>query len=287
MKFLFPLIKSIDWLLKFFIKTITLLRIKRPVGFLLILITRIFLAFFHLLYFRMTVHGYSYIPKKGGVLIAANHQSYLDPHLVALSILRTVTFVSKKENFDIPILGPLIELGNAYRINRSGGDNELHFFAELLKQGHILVIFPEGTIPAEEDKLRSDIEPQTGLLKGKTGVIRLALQTHVPIIPLGISGSGRALCPEAIPKGEKFPFPKPTKITMRFGEPIDLSPHYPIPLSRELLRQLTDILMVKISKLVDHTMNFIPFTLPISKETYSFLRKFEESREIKKETKTA
>ncbi len=277
-KFLLTIVYTIDWVLRLFVKLVTFLGIKRWVSRILIAIVRVIFAIFHILYFRMTVHGHRNIPHQGGVLIAANHQSYLDPHLVGLSVWRNVTFISKKENFEIPILGPIIELGNAYPIVRGGDDEALAFFADLLKKGHVLVIFPEGTIPAEEQLLRSHIEPQTGLLKGKTGVIRLALKAKVPIVPLGISGSGRALCPEAIPRGQKLPIPRPTKITMCFGKPIDLSSYDHVPVSRELLRKLTDELMMTISKQVDHTMNYIPLTVPVSEETYRKLREFEASQ---------
>src|SRR3989344_5257233 len=158
-------VKIIDRSLRLFNRTITLLGIRKPVTSLILVLTRVFLTLIHWVYFRMTVRGHSNIPKTGGVIIAANHQSYLDPTLVALAVLRNVTFVSKRENFEVPILGPLIELGDAHPIERGGDDGALDFFEKLLKQGHCITIFPEGTIPAEEDKLRSDVEPETGLLK--------------------------------------------------------------------------------------------------------------------------
>lgn len=284
LKFLFPFIKCIDSLLRLFVKVITFLGIRKPVSSALLFISKVILMFFHLIYFRLTIHGHHHIPKKGGVIIAANHQSYLDPPLVGLSILRKIAFVSKKENFEIPILGPLIELGGSYPIDRKGDEEALNFFADLLKKGHVVVIFPEGTIPAEEDKLRSDVEPITGLLKGKTGAIRLALKTRVPIVPLGISGSGKALCPEAVPKGERLPIPRPVKITMRFGEAFNLSEYYNIPLGREHLRKLSDQLMVRISRLVDHSRNFIPYTVPVSEETYKIFRAFEAGRKSERQS---
>ena len=268
-------IKLVDAVLRLFNKTITLLRMRSIVVFLIRALTRVILTAFHILYNRITVHGHHHIPKRGGAVIAANHQSYSDPTLVALSVWRKVIFISKKENHEIPILGPLIELGDSHPINRSGDNDALDFFSDLLKQGHLVIIFPEGTIPAEEDKLRSHVEPKTGLLQGRTGAVRLALKAGVPIIPLGISGSGRSLCPEAIPRLERAPLPKPSKITMRFGPPMDLSQYFSHPVDRPFLRKLTDELMLKISHLVDHQMNFIPHSVPLTEATYQLLREYE------------
>lgn len=272
MKFL---VHIIDSCLRLLLKLLTILHLRPLVTMIFRGIARIILYSTHLIYFRLEILGHSHIPKKGGVIITPNHQSYLDPPLVGLCIWRHVTFVSKKENFAVPILGPLIALGGAYSIDRSGDDQALDFFAELLKKGHLLSLFPEGTIPAEEDILRSAVEPKTGLLKGKTGAIRLALKARVPIVPMGISGSGKALCPEAVPRGEILPIPKPIKITVKFGQPWDLSSYYDKEITKELLRQLTDELMGKISSLVDHSRNFIPMDIPVSAETYTIIKKYE------------
>ena len=243
-------------------------------------LTRLVLFALHKLYFRLEIRGHSNIPKTGGVLLAVNHQSYLDPTLVGICVWRWVTFISKIENFKVPILGPLIELGGAHPVVRGGDDDALEFFTKLLKEGHVLSIFPEGTIPAEEEIPRSAMEPKTGLLRGKTGAIRLALKARVPIVPMGLSGTGKALCPEAVPRGEKLPLPKPVKITVKFGKPWDLSSYYDQPITKELLRTLTDELMKKISELVDHTRSYIPFTVPVSEETYRIIREYENKKKL-------
>ncbi|HBQ20632.1 MAG: hypothetical protein A2Z91_07860 [Deltaproteobacteria bacterium GWA2_38_16] len=272
MKFIISLI---DASLRLLLKVLIFLKLKSFVAFLLRTLTRAILFILHKLYFRLEIIGHNNIPKTGGIILAANHQSYLDPPLVGICAWRTVTFVSKIENFKIPILGPLIELGGSYPIVR-GGDNEaLDFFAGLLKEGHLLSIFPEGTIPAEEDIPRSAVEAKTGLLKGKTGAIRLALKAKVPIVPVGISGTGKALCPEAVPRGEKLPIPKPVKITVKFGKPWDLSSYDHTPLTKELLRTLTDELMGKISALIDHSRNFIPQAVPMTQEEYNRIKAYE------------
>ena len=272
------LVFGIDFLLRSFVRLVTVLRLRSFVTLILRVLTRVVLFTLHKLYFRLEIRGHSNIPKTGGVLLAVNHQSYLDPTLVGICVWRWVTFISKIENFKVPILGPLIELGGAFPVVRGGDDDALEFFAKLLKEGHVLSIFPEGTIPAEEEIPRSAMEPKTGLLKGKTGAIRLALKARVPIVPMGLSGTGKALCPEAVPRGEKLPLPKPVKITVTFGKPWDLSAYYEQPITKELLRTLTDELMSKISDLVDHAHSYIPFTVPVSEETYRLIREYENKK---------
>lgn len=271
---------GIDLLLRSFVRLVTFLRIRPLVTVILRALTRIILFTLHKIYFRLEIIGHSHIPKTGGVLLAANHQSYLDPTLVGICVWRWVTFISKIENFKVPILGPLVELGGAHPVVRGGDNQALEFFTKLLKEGHVLSIFPEGTIPAEEEIPRSAIEPQTGLLRGKTGAIRLALKARVPIVPVGLSGTGKALCPEAVPRGEQLPLPKPVKITVKFGKPWDLSSYYDQPITKELLRTLTDELMKKISDLVEHTRSYISFTVPVSEETYRVIREYEGKKNV-------
>ena len=271
-------VSIIHGILKGFVGLVTLLRIRPWVTVVFRALTRVILFIFHKIYFRLEIIGHSNIPKTGGVLLAVNHQSYLDPPLVGICVWRRVTFISKIENFKVPILGPLIELGGAFPVVRGGDDAALDLFTKLLKEGHVLSIFPEGTIPAEEEIPRSAMEPKTGLLKGKTGAIRLALKARVPIVPMGLSGTGKALCPEAVPRGEKLPLPKPVKITVTFGKPWDLSAYYEQPITKELLRTLTDELMSKISDLVDHAHSYIPFTVPVSEETYRLIREYENKK---------
>lgn len=274
-KILLFIVNCIDFTLRFFIQIITSLGLRKWVILIIRGTARALLFISHIIYFRLKIKGHSNIPKTGGAIIAPNHQSYLDPTLIGLSVWRKITFVSKKENFEIPILGPLIELGDAYPVVRGGDDEALNFFSDLLTKGHLVTIFPEGTIPGEEKVLRSDIESKTGLLKGKTGVIRLALKTRVPIIPAGISGTGKALPPEAIPHCKSLPIPRPAKIVVKFGKPIDLSPYYNTPITKELLRTLTDELMCKISTLIDHAHNVVPYTIPVIEEAYQRIRTYE------------
>ena len=205
------------------------------------------------------------LPEEGGFILAANHQSWLDVQVLYAVSPRKLTFLAKAEFKEWPVLRRLIDLSDSLYINRKGDPEGMKNAIEALKNGAAIVIFPEGTIPGEEDIPRWDVEPDTGLLRGKTGAVRMAMEAGVPIIPCGISGTGKAFPPEAYPRMEITPLPKPTKITVRFGEPMYIQK--PKKVTKEWLREKTHELMLRISALVDHERSFVPVKLPISKKT--------------------
>ncbi|HOT10729.1 MAG TPA: alpha/beta fold hydrolase, partial [Polyangiaceae bacterium] len=107
------------------------------------------------------------------------------------------------------------------------------------------------------------VDRSTGLLRGKTGAVRLAISAGVPIVPVGVSGTGRALPPEIYPRLEVLRMPGASPIRIRFGEPIDYSQYHGQEVDKEVLRELTDELMRRISELVDHRSNYAPIEVPI------------------------
>ncbi|MFH1531222.1 MAG: alpha/beta fold hydrolase [Pseudomonadota bacterium] len=222
--------------------------------------------------FRMSndlkVYGTENVPLTGGMLIACNHQSWLDAQVLAVGCPRSLSFVAKSEFEDWPFLRHLIELTESVFIHRTGDDQGLREVAEKLRNGMAIGIFPEGTIPGEENIPRWDVEAETGLLRGKSGVIRLAVMSGVPIVPAGVSGTGRAYPPEAYPRMEKWPpVPGPGDIELRFGEPIHLNQREGQEPTYEELRGMTDRVMRAISHLVDHGMNYEALSLPIRRKT--------------------
>ncbi len=215
----------------------------------------------------LEVLGAENVPAEGGCLIAANHQSWLDVQVLGCSSPRRFYFVAKSDFQEWPILRRLIELNDSIYVRRGGDDRGLEVIADAVRSGKAVVIFPEGTIPGEEDIPRWEVEPDTGLLRGKTGVVRIALATGAPIVPCGISGTGRAFPPEAYPRLQTFPpLPRPVPITVRYGSPIVLPKpdHEP---TRDDLARMTHEVMLALSTLVDHSRNYEPITLPIERKT--------------------
>jgi len=213
---------------------------------------------------QLRIYGGENVPADGGVLYAINHQSWLDAQVLAAASPRKVSFLAKSEFTDWPLLHHLIELADGVYIRRGGDDETLETIAARLRDGACVGIFPEGTIPGEEDIPRWDVEPETGLLRGKTGVVRLSLKSGAPIVPVGISGTGKAFPPEAYPRLQQLPLPRPFPVEVRFGEPIWLRERDDAQPTYEQLRGMTDRVMRAISHLVDHSMGFVPMSVPIS-----------------------
>lgn len=153
------------------------------------------------------------------MILAANHESFADPPLVAVAFPAPVHYVAKQELFDIPILGFLIRRTNAFPVRRLEHDITSFKTAQrLLMRGETVLIFPEGT-------RRKNGQP----LPPKAGVAMLAAKANVPVVPVGIWGSG-------------FLWWLP-RLRIRFGAPLRVKPEH-----RDYLATAKDII-IEIEKL--------------------------------------
>lgn len=217
--------------------------------------------------YSLEVIGEENIPETGGCLIAANHRSWLDAQILGVGTKRRLFFVAKADFKEWPMLRRMIDLFDGIYVKRGGDNAAIEAIANAVREGKAVVIFPEGTIPGEEDVPRWDVEKDTGLLRGRSGVVRIAMMTGAPVIPCGLSGTGMAFPPEAYPRMQIFPpLPKPAPVTMRFGKPM----YFKKPakeLTREDLAKATKKVMVGISELMDHTRDYVPVVVPIRDKT--------------------
>jgi putative phosphoserine phosphatase/1-acylglycerol-3-phosphate O-acyltransferase len=137
---------------------------------------------------RFDIAGTENIPRRGPALVAANHRSYFDPTVYALTVFeagRKPRGLAKKELFDAPIIGSLFRASGAICVDRAQGGRLAFLEAEAaLRSGEVVVITPQGTIPRGE----AFYDPHLG---GKSGVARLAAATGAPVLPLGVWGSER------------------------------------------------------------------------------------------------
>ena len=135
------------------------------------------------LFFRLSWEGTENIPKEGGVIIASNHASYVDPPCVGAVVPREASFFAKKEIFSIPVIGRIISyVGNTIPVDRRGFNADS--FREMLKRlkgGWAVVIFPEGTRTRNGE-----------FLKTKEGAGMAAVHANVPVVPCWVEGSFRA-----------------------------------------------------------------------------------------------
>ncbi len=159
------------------------------------------------LYFRVEFEGEQHVPLTGPVIVAPNHVSYLDPIWISLPIKRPLRYMTWDRMFKIPLLGPLMRAYGAFPVNVDKGDRAAFKHSLLhLRAGGGLVIFPEGGRSRDG-----------ALLPFKPGVIRLALDTQVAVVPVTIIGGYRAFNPHHL-------FPRPYKLKIIYHPPLVLQP---------------------------------------------------------------
>lgn len=156
------------------------------------------------------------VPPGAGIL-AANHESVLDPFLLGLVTRRPVRFLAKRELWRFKAVGAAIEALGGVSVERGRGDREaMAAMAHLLEHGELVGIFPEGVVRETDTWHR--------------GAAKLALLTGTPLVPVLIDGSGKALS-----RG-KVGFPR---LRVVVGEPIPVEAAKPtIAASKELTERL-------------------------------------------------
>ena len=152
--------------------------------------------------FSYRAFGQENIIEEGPAIMAANHQSYLDPPLVGITCRNELYFLARKTLFEKKLLGSLISRVNAMPVDLARGDLvAVRTIINLLKEGHRTVIFPEGT-----RSLDGNIQ------QARPGIGMIIAKTLVPVVPIRIFGSF-----EAWPKGGKI---RPHPVTVVVGKPM-------------------------------------------------------------------
>lgn len=139
---------------------------------------------------RLRAFGVGNVPREGGVILASNHQSFLDPVLVGCCLPREVHFMARRSLFKNPVFGALIAGCNAFAIERDAADVKgVKEAIARLRAGCALMVFPEGT--RTRDGSIGSIRPGIGML---------AERAAVPIVPVLIDGAY-----ETWPKAQPLP----------------------------------------------------------------------------------
>jgi 1-acyl-sn-glycerol-3-phosphate acyltransferase len=189
------------------------------------------------LFFSLRVVHPERLIEEGPVILASNHQSYVDPPLVGICSKRDVYYLARKTLLDVPLLGKLLPHINVIPVDRDGNDmSALKKIIRLVRNGNGVVLFPEGT--------RS---PDGQLQKGKQGIGLIIAKSRAPVQPIRIFGAH-----DAFPKGSGKITAVP--ITVVVGEPIHFTPEELDPAScdgdeRALYRKLSDRVMEEIAAL--------------------------------------
>jgi glycerol-3-phosphate dehydrogenase (NAD(P)+) len=174
---------------------------RRSVNWPVYLVVRCLFVPFFLLYFRLTRTGREHARVKGGLIVAANHRSFLDPFVIGASLPwgRPMNYVAKQELFGNPLQAWFLSRLGAFPIRRGESDLESMETARMIvERGGTVCIFPEGT------------RHRRGTLGNpKRGVGRLALQTGAPIVPIAVIGT------EEVRRGWRI---RPRKCKVRLGK---------------------------------------------------------------------
>ena len=130
---------------------------------------------------RLRVYGAERVPLEGGLVIAANHFSWIDPPAVGAASPRTVYFMAKIEAHRVPGLGELMRSFGAFPVRRGESDRDaVRLMRQIVREGHALGMFVEGT--RQRSGVPGPVQP---------GAAMVALTEGVPLIPIAVHGSQR------------------------------------------------------------------------------------------------
>ena len=179
------------------------------------------LTAFKALGIRFQLTGTDRVPREGGVLLACNHIGYADfvfGGLAARPSRRLVRFMAKKEIFDHRLAGPLMRSLHHIEVDRGEGIASFHEAVRYLREGEAVGIFPEATIS------RAFVIKEI-----KTGAVRIAAETQVPLLPVIMWGTHRM-----ITKDHPKDFSRGKTIAIAVGEPLHPTGDDPVAETAEL-----------------------------------------------------
>ena len=184
------------------------------------------------LFFRFRVVHRERMLHSGPVILAMNHQSYLDPPLAGTTCDRAIYFLARRTLLDVPLLGWLLPKLNVIPVNQEGIDRSaLKALIRVLAAGNAALVFPEGSRTV--DGSLQPAEPGLGLIIAKT---------QAPVVPMRIFGAH-----EALPRGGSGLHFVP--ITIVIGEPIFFTAADLGPSGRDLYKRLSQRVMDAIAAL--------------------------------------
>jgi len=193
------------------------------------------------LVWRLEVQGASNVPLEGGVIIAPNHLSVLDPPLIGCACPRELRYLAKAELFRNRLFARFICRLGAFPVERGTADvGAIKTALQFLKDGRAVIIFIEGTRGTGEH-----------LLPPTPGVTLLARQSGAPVVPTAIVGSEQAW-----PKGSKLP--RRAQVKVAFGTPVRYQELFGARTDREARDAFSELIMERIKALTHQLGRPIP-----------------------------
>jgi 1-acyl-sn-glycerol-3-phosphate acyltransferase len=179
--------------------------------------------------FRLRAEGTENLPREGGYVLAANHNSNFDPWPLGLPLWpeRFLRFMAKSELYWWP-LNHVINAGGGFPVRRGERDVEaIKHAVDLAREGHVVAMFPHGT--RQKKGLVKRYQP-----RAHTGAARIALDAGVPLVPAAIAGTDR--------------LSRLGPLRVRYGRPLDLE-HLDGKEPSVAAREATERLMAEIARL--------------------------------------
>ncbi|MFA6561823.1 MAG: lysophospholipid acyltransferase family protein [Verrucomicrobiia bacterium] len=154
--------------------------------------------------FNFRIHGAENVPPSGGVVLACNHVSFLDPHAIGAGCPREACFLARKTLFKNTLQSALLHSWNVVPVDLSGKPDitGLKALTDRLRRGYAVTLFPEGT--RTHDGSFQEAKPGVGLLVAKAGV---------PVVPVRLFGAY-----EVWPRNQKLP--RRGQVDIMFGKPV-------------------------------------------------------------------
>ncbi|MDI6023210.1 lysophospholipid acyltransferase family protein [Leucobacter sp. UT-8R-CII-1-4] len=186
----------------------------------------------------------SKLPNTGPFIMSPNHYSEIDPIAMGAAIWhlgRLPRFMAKESLFKVPVFGWLLKATGQIPVRREGAvranGNPMGAAEELIRREAAVIVYPEGTLTRD---------PDLWPMRGKSGAVRLALETGIPLIPAAHWGTQNLM-----PRYGKgiHPFPRKT-IEVAVGEPLDLSKFEGRDVDQKVVNEATVMLMNEITRLL-------------------------------------
>ena len=157
-------------------------------------------------YFRWRVYHPERVPLSGGVVLASNHASYLDPPLVGAGVKRPIAYLARETLFRFPPLGWLLRRWGVVPLDRDGGSAAgLRVILDRLHAGHAIILFPEGTRTHH-----GQLQP------ARSGIGLIVIKSDQPVVPVRVFGTYAAY-------GRHLRWPRPRRMAVKYGKPLDFA----------------------------------------------------------------
>ena len=197
-----------------------------------------FFRLMYAVYFRWQVFNAERVPLKGGVILAANHASFLDPPIVGSGLHRPINYMARQSLFRYPGIGWLLRQWNSVPVDRDGGGAAgLKAILERLLAGGAIILFPEGT-RTKDGKLQP----------ARSGIGLTVIKSDAVVIPVRTFGTFECY-------NRKIKFHLPKQLAVKYGEPMRFeklraeAKDCSKPRLKEIYQEVADEIMAAIARL--------------------------------------